>query len=1651
QNAEDNEYLEGVKPSLEFIITSRDITATGAPATLLMLNNEKGFSSKNIESICSVGRSTKKGNRKCGYIGEKGIGFKSVFLITAQPYIFSKGYQIRFNEGPCPHCNLGYIVPEWVEDNPSLYDLRKIYGSGSTLPTTTIVLPLKPDKVNPVKQQLSSIHPEVLLFLSKIKRFSVREINEDPKLNTVSAIAITSETNFETRKNIDAESYMLHLSAKENGDALEKESYYMWRQKFHVQPENKVERRMEVDELVITLAFPNQEPLHRGMSLPGVYAFLPTEMVTNLPFIIQADFVLASSRETILLDDKWNQGILDCVSTAFVNAFISLVKTTEDAPLSSLPRMFEFLPVNTSSYPKLNVVRESIKRNLVEEDIVPSESYMKQKFFHKPSEVGRIMPAFWDILKKAKKQGVSLQNLSSHGRYVLNSSFDKEEYDHILNFLGVKPVNSEWYAKCIQSSNIVLGVSEDVYSELLLFIADNWSHKFQCTNIKDIPLLKYVDLLGNVSLFSINGSIQQYGGQRLCRSSSCLSWLIYWNREFRYVTNLFFMPITTVEAINLSSKKETLVNWLDNQVKVKSVTLYDYADDISKQLCSDRKLVITYVHFLYHSFAKKYLSESRVDNLCRVMPLVDNYGYVSTTREGVLVPAKGSNWSQLMLSNPWRREGYIELSEDYLRPGTFAGVSTTGAQLIEFLKSHLRVSDIPYITPPNDGIPAVSAPLTRENAFLLLEWISNLKSNRIGIPAKFLACIKEGSWLKINMNGSSGCRPPSQSFMLSSSWGNILQNGSMLVDIPLIDKSFYGDRIHEYTEKLKTIGVMFEFGEACAFIGKQLMSLATSYTLTRRNVLSILNFIKFLREKYLSPTEFISSIKLGRWLRTCQGVKSPDESVLFNQDWRVASMISDIPFIDQGYYGEEILEFKTELQLLGVVVDFNKNNQKIVGYLKSPLYLGSLPADATLLILLCMSRTNSSDRLVKELKSMKCLKTNMGYKSPGECFWFDPEWGCLLQVFSVFPLIDHEFYGSSIFNYKTELETLGVLVQFEEASKAFARYFRQQALSSSITRENVMSFLLCYRKLKDSSLKFPQDLRNCIHEVKWLRTRLGHYRSPRDCILYGREWESIFPITILPFIDDSDNCYGKGIHEYEKELKKLKVVVEFKEGVKSVAAGLYIPHDPSCIIPANVFTLLECIKVLLEKRISFPEAFLKKVSQKWLKTYAGYRAPDECLLFDSKWDSFLKRTDGPFLDEEFYGSNITSYRGELSAIGVTVDVKKGCSLLACHIDFHSEFDTIVRIYNYLKESNWEPDSGAARRIWIPNGSKNGEWVNPEECILCDKDGLFGLQLNVLEKHYDELLSFFSCAFGVKTHPTVDDYCKLWKSWEESVHKLSLNNCYAFWGNVMKQWSLQTKKTLTESLAKLPVVSNADGILLVNKCDVFIGDDLQIKDLFQQFSPHPIFVWLPQPSLHSLPHTRMLEIYGSIGVRKISESVQKEKLSLGNSVKLDQVDSRDTLICKGLVKLILGFLADPSFKMEAKKRHEAVQCLLNLTILETVESISVSYTLSLSSGEVVNAKANHMIRWDRENSKLFAQKMDRSGGHKNVIEYATYFTKVIAEGVLWEKEDHISALSEMIKVAFLLEFNEEAIGFLMKSKNLQVFMEDESFLSAAFPS
>ncbi|PWA52488.1 DNA binding,ATP binding protein [Artemisia annua] len=470
--------------------------------------------------------------------------------------------------------------------------------------------------------------------------------------------------------------------------------------------------------------------------------------------------------------------------------------------------------------------------------------------------------------------------------------------------------------------------------------------------------------------------------------------------------------------------------------------------------------------------------------------------------------------------------------------------------------------------------------------------MANLRTTGTCLPERFLSSIKNGSWLKIYLNGCSGYKLPSESFVLESSLVSYLQNESVLVDIPLVDENFYGEEIKNYKDELKTIGVRFEIKEACELTGKRLASLAASSKYTKDGVFAILKFIKYLGENKLPSEDFISSIKGGKWVRTSRGYMTPTDSVLLSDEWNAAKQISDVPFIDHDYYGNEIYSFKKELELLGVVVNFDHNCYRIVSAnIKSSTLLTCLSPEAFLLILKCIQKLESSEKLLQEVTNTKCLKTNLGYNFPSECFLWntESEWRCLLHVFGSFPVLDETFYGNIIVSMSTELKKLGVMVESEDTIKEFTRTFKQQVSSSSISKENVFSFLEFCRKLNKMEVEFPAELKDCIREEKWLRTGLGDYRSPNDCILFGTDWLPISSVSLLPFIDDSDDSYGSKIHQYGLELKELGVTTDFKDGDKFIADGIFLPQDCSRLTTASVYSLLDSVKIFKEKKVRLRE------------------------------------------------------------------------------------------------------------------------------------------------------------------------------------------------------------------------------------------------------------------------------------------------------------------------------------------------------------------------------------------------------------------------------------------------------------------------------
>eukprot|EP01043_Picozoa_sp_COSAG02_P067423 COSAG02_NODE_10831_length_1849_cov_2.648000_1_plen_480_part_01 len=89
QNCDDNDYPEGIVPTLHVVHT---------PSAIFIANNEIGFSAADVTGLCNIGAGTKvRDSVERVRIGRKGIGFKSVFMATECPHICSGGFCWRFD------------------------------------------------------------------------------------------------------------------------------------------------------------------------------------------------------------------------------------------------------------------------------------------------------------------------------------------------------------------------------------------------------------------------------------------------------------------------------------------------------------------------------------------------------------------------------------------------------------------------------------------------------------------------------------------------------------------------------------------------------------------------------------------------------------------------------------------------------------------------------------------------------------------------------------------------------------------------------------------------------------------------------------------------------------------------------------------------------------------------------------------------------------------------------------------------------------------------------------------------------------------------------------------------------------------------------------------------------------------------------------------------------------------------------------------------------------------------------------------------------------------------------------------------------------------------------------------------------------------
>ncbi|KAF2145105.1 uncharacterized protein K452DRAFT_343652 [Aplosporella prunicola CBS 121167] len=325
RNADDNEYGNKV-PRLTITLRDRQ---------LIIECNEVGFSKRNVEAICRINHSTKGKNKDTdGYVGEKGIGFKSVFKVADVVWISSGNYSFKFDK----RAVLGMATPIW-ESFP--HPTKPGY--------THFCLQLCDETdVDGIREELLALQPSLLLFLRRLRQLTVNVPSLGKKLTLTSSEARNSS--FYERSLSRDRTTIRYLVQEHVVDDMPLE-----------------ERRPGISNTKILLAFPMSEANEPLLEEQEVFAFLPIRSY-GFKFLIQAYFLLVASREDIDRSKKWNNRLL----AGIVDAFVQAVGSFHGTHLRYLwPR---FLPQSIHPGSFLRIVEQRTLDKLGQLPILESEN-----------------------------------------------------------------------------------------------------------------------------------------------------------------------------------------------------------------------------------------------------------------------------------------------------------------------------------------------------------------------------------------------------------------------------------------------------------------------------------------------------------------------------------------------------------------------------------------------------------------------------------------------------------------------------------------------------------------------------------------------------------------------------------------------------------------------------------------------------------------------------------------------------------------------------------------------------------------------------------------------------------------------------------------------------------------------------------------------------------------------------------------------------------------------------------------------------------------------------------------------------------------------------------------------------------------------------
>ena len=292
-----------------------------SPGLIIFTYNEKGFKPENVFAITGIAEASKNISADKMEIGEKGIGFKSVFGIADKVLIQSGMFSFALNKN-------NFTVPVPCYDN-----YKPVHG-------TRLVLEMSPSRceniyrelVNKYIQKNSILKENPILFLNKLTHLRMY-FDEFRSIEfNVQRISPEIKGKLQIEKDI---SISVDMKDYKNGyEQVEKNEIYCCRYTMPIVYGNQEcisrygkdasfsERRHNLIA-ILPVSF-NDIESYRGI----LYSFLPTQIKINAPLVLHVPFKLDLSREFV--DPQEKDGIKSrwfLYTVAKLSEFIKLVYT----------------------------------------------------------------------------------------------------------------------------------------------------------------------------------------------------------------------------------------------------------------------------------------------------------------------------------------------------------------------------------------------------------------------------------------------------------------------------------------------------------------------------------------------------------------------------------------------------------------------------------------------------------------------------------------------------------------------------------------------------------------------------------------------------------------------------------------------------------------------------------------------------------------------------------------------------------------------------------------------------------------------------------------------------------------------------------------------------------------------------------------------------------------------------------------------------------------------------------------------------------------------------------------------------------------------------------------------------------------------------